>query len=221
MAFLSEIVNRWFLHLDATLLAFASQMPGQMLFIFFLIIFLETGLVVTPFLPGDSFLFAAGTLAATGAIHHPAIAFAVLLFAAILGNTVNFFIGHRFGHWVLNHPFLLIKPKHIQKTELFFQKYGAAAVIVSRFFPIVRTITPFLAGMGSMKFWQFSAYNVIGGVLWITSFYWGGYWLGNIPFVKNHFTEVVVVVIVVSLLPAIYHLIRQWIRKPKGLDPHN
>lgn len=211
MNFIERFISRWFIHLDTTLLTVATEMPGHTLFVFFVVIFAETGLVIMPFLPGDSFVFAAGTLAAAGAIS-PVAGFAVLVIAAILGNALNFFVGFRFGHWVLNHPFVGVRSAHIAKTEAFFEKYGAATIILSRFFPIVRTVAPFLAGMGSMSYGRFMAYNVIGAVLWIVSFYWGGYWLGNVPIVRAHFPELVLGIIVVSFVPALIQFIRRYFR---------
>jgi len=175
--------------------------------ILFLIIFGETGLVVTPFLPGDSLLFAAGALAALGSFNI-FILLGLLISAAILGDTVNYWIGHFFGERLIANPKVPIKKKHIDKTKAFFEKYGGKTIILARFVPIVRTFAPFVAGIGKMSYQKFISFNVIGGIAWVSLFLLSGFYFGNIPAVKHNFSLVIMGIILVSILPMIAEVVR-------------
>jgi membrane-associated protein len=191
-------------HIDKHLAAIISQYHALTYLILFAIIFAETGFVVTPFLPGDSLLFAAGALIAGGdtglSIYLLAL---ILIAAAFAGNTVNFMLGSYLGPKVFKEKNKVLKLEYYLNTKAFFDKHGALAVIFSRFMPIIRTIAPFVAGVGRMPFLKYSLYNIIGGTAWILIFLFAGYMLGNVPFFKAHFSLVGVAIIVVSLLPAI------------------
>ena len=172
------------------------------------IIFLETGLVVTPFLPGDSLLFAAGAFAAKGSLNFPALLF-LLAAAAIIGDAANYSIGYYLGprlHEKGRLPF--IKQEYLDRTHRFYEKYGKMTIILARFVPIVRTFAPFLAGVGSMRYVEFAVYNVTGGVLWVILLAGVGYFFGNLPFVQKNFTFVIMVIIVFSVLPIVIEYVR-------------
>ncbi len=175
--------------------------------ILFLIILLETGLVFTPFLPGDSLLFAAGAFAARGAMS-AIVLFVSLSIAAVLGDTVNYWVGHRYGRWILYERFKLLKKEHVEKTEQFYKRYGKKTIILARFVPVVRTFAPFVAGIGKMHYGQFLLYNIIGGVAWVGLFVFSGYFFGNLPIVQDNFGLFVVGVIVVSFLPVFVEYLR-------------
>jgi membrane-associated protein len=198
----------WFLHLDEVLPQVTSQYRGWTYLILFAIIFCETGLVVTPILPGDSLLFAAGYVASLpeGQINVWLLC-VVLIVAAVLGDTVNYHIGKYVGPRVLSGKVTRwLNPKHLEKTERFFEKYGPKTIILARFVPIVRTFAPFVAGIGSMNYGRFLAYNVVGGIFWVFSMTLAGYWFGNIPIVKKNFELVVVAIVLLSVLPAVFEL---------------
>lgn len=191
-------------HLDTLIQTHGSWVHG----ILFLIVFCETGFVVTPFLPGDSLLFAVGTFAARGSLDLVTAMF-VLAAAAILGDTVNYWIGHFVGPRVFHRDDVRwLNRKHLERTHEFFEKYGAKTIILARFVPIVRTFAPFVAGIGAMTYGKFVLYNVVGGLLWVLSVTLAGYFFGNIPVVRRHFTLVIIGIIVVSVLPAITETIR-------------
>ena len=175
--------------------------------ILFLIVFCETGLVVTPFLPGDSLLFAAGTFAALGAMD-PWILFGLLTVAAILGDTLNYWIGKRIGPAAFSGRFRLLNQNHLRKTEAFYEKHGGKTIIMARFVPIVRTFAPFVAGVGTMEYGRFLMFNVVGAVLWVGLFVFGGYLFGNIPAVRENFTLVILAIIVLSVLPILF----EWLK---------
>ena len=175
--------------------------------ILFIIIFVETGLVLTPFLPGDSLLFAAGALAALGSFNVLGL-LGLLITAAILGDTVNYWIGHFFGERLIANPKVPIKKEHIDKTKAFFDKHGGKTIILARFVPIVRTFAPFVAGIGRMSYQKFISFNVIGGVIWVVLFILAGYYFGNIPAVKHNFSLVIMGIILVSVLPMIVEAAR-------------
>ncbi len=194
----------YFLHLDAHLSQLIAWAGNWSYAALFAVIFCETGLVVTPFLPGDSFLFASGSLAAIGALNLPLLLLALFV-AAFLGNEINYLIGREIGLRLLDGPFKrLIDKKHLQKAEAFFAKHGNKAIVFARFIPIVRTIVPFTAGVSRMDPRRFTMYNAIGAFAWISLFTLGGYWFGNIPVVKENFSLVVLAIIFVSLLPPLY-----------------
>ena len=181
-----------------------AQYGSHIYTIFFLIIFCETGLVLTPFLPGDSLLFTAGAFAALGELNIWFM-FAILSVAAILGDTVNYWIGHYLGPKVFKwEKSRFFNPAHLKRTHAFYEKYGAKTIILARFVPIVRTFAPFVAGIGAMTYPKFFLYNVVGGLAWVAICLFAGYWFGNIPWVARHFEVVVVGIIVVSLLPLVY-----------------
>jgi membrane-associated protein len=175
----------------------------------FIIIFIETGLVLTPFLPGDSLLFAAGVFAAPGGGLNLAAFLIIMCSAAILGNTSNYWIGRKLGQVIIDSGRVkVLTPERLQKTQGFFDKYGLLAVVVTRFFPIIRTFAPFIAGLGRMHFGKFTLYNVIGGVLWVTIFTLLGYFFGGIPFVKDNFELVIIAIVVISFIPTVYGILR-------------
>jgi membrane-associated protein len=181
--------------------------------ILFLIVFCETGLVVTPFLPGDSLLFAVGTLAALQALDLWA-ASALLMIAAIAGDTVNYWIGHAAGPKVFAYEgSRFFNKEHLQRTHRFYEKYGGKTIIIARFVPIVRTFAPFVAGVGSMTYPRFIAYNVAGGIAWVVLFVLAGYYFGNIPMVRRNFTMVVFAIIFISILPGIIEYVRHRMRR--------
>lgn len=176
--------------------------------ILFIIIFSETGLVIFPFLPGDSLLFAAGTVAAVGELNVHGLA-ALLIVAAILGNTVNYTIGHWLGPKVFHiKESYWFNPRYLARTHIFYEKHGGKALFFSRFLPIFRTFVPFVAGIGSMPFTRFSFYNVFGATVWVCFFLYLSYFFGNLPFVKDHFSLIILGIIVVSVMPFVVEMIR-------------
>jgi membrane-associated protein len=198
------------LHIDKHLSEITRQYQGWTYLILFAIIFAETGFVVTPFLPGDSLLFAAGALIAGGQTGLDIYVLGIILVAAaFLGNTLNYTLGHFLGARVFKPENKILKLDYYNKTQEFFNKYGATAVILSRFMPIIRTVAPFVAGVGRMSFVRYSIYNIIGGLLWIVLFLTAGYLLGNIPFFKKNFSLIALGIVLVSILPPIYLALKQ------------
>lgn len=205
----------WFvdfiLHLDRHLTELVADYSMWVYAILFLIIFCETGLVVTPFLPGDSLLFALGALAAvdqTGTLN-PLYIWILLSIAAVLGNEVNYRIGAAIGPRAFSGNFRWLKRDYLLRTQRFYEKHGKLTIILSRFLPIVRTFAPFVAGVGQMNPRTFSLYNLVGGVSWVTLFVWAGYLFGNVPVVKNNFGLVTIAIIVLSLLPVVWGLLKR------------
>lgn len=192
----------YILHVDKHLQGFAEQHRTAIYMLLFAIVFCETGLVVTPFLPGDSLLFAVGALAAQGLLRIELI-IPLLMAAAILGDNLNYWIGRRSGAWMVTRPWF--KRDYLTKTEHFFVKHGGRAIIIARFVPIVRTFAPFMAGVGAMRYTVFLAYSLGGGALWIGGFVTAGYLFGGLPIVEKYFTLAILAIIAVSLLPAVYH----------------
>ncbi len=191
------------LHLDRHLVELLVRFDLWIYAILFLIIFAETGLVVTPFLPGDSLLFAVGALAAvddTGTLR-PLSAWLLLSFAAVLGNTTNYAIGRAIGPRAFSGRVPFLKVEYLHRTEEFFERHGGKTIILSRFVPIIRTFAPFVAGIGHMHLARFQLHNTVGGVGWVGLFVWGGYAFGNIPLIKNNFGVVTIIIIAVSLIP--------------------
>lgn len=207
---MSEIIKTVidiFLHLDKNLAAVITQYGTLTYGLLFLIIFMETGFVVTPFLPGDSLIFAAAALSATSSLNIWILYF-LLCAAAIIGDTVNYWIGHYIGPKVFEGEHKFIKKEYLVKTQKFYDKYGGQAIILSRFVPIVRTFAPFVAGIGKMSYKHFIAYNVIGGITWVSLFSISGYFFGNLPFVKTNFHYVVLAIIIISVCPMIYEYLK-------------
>ncbi|MFO1421346.1 MAG: DedA family protein [Candidatus Competibacteraceae bacterium] len=201
MDFASDLLS-FFLHLDRHLTELAGQYGGWIYGILFLIVFCETGLVVTPFLPGDSLLFAAGSLAAIGQMNIHAL-FLLMAFAAIAGNTVNYAVGRYLGERAFDADARFLKQEYLDRTHRFFERHGGKTIIITRFVPIVRTFAPFVAGAGGMSYGRFQWYNATGGVAWTASFLYGGYFFGNLPFVKQNFTLVILAIIVLSIMPGV------------------
>lgn len=195
-------------HLDAQLLQLTQFFGVWTYVILFGIIFAETGLVILPFLPGDSLIFVAGTLAGAGYMHVGGL-YIVLLTAAILGDTTNYWIGHFIGPKVFDREnSRFFNKNHLEKTREFYDKHGVKTIILARFIPIIRTFAPFVAGIGKMDYGMFMKYNVVGGFLWITSFTWAGYFFGGLRVVQDNFHYVVVLIIMISLLPVVYEYIK-------------
>ncbi len=185
--------------------------------ILFAIIFIETGLVIWPFLPGDSLLFCAGVVAAGGGLNLPLLII-LLIIAAVVGDNTNYFIGKYFGHKVVGWKFRgkpIVKKEWLDKTHAFYEKYGTRTIIVARFVPIVRTIAPFVAGVGEMKYRRFLPYDILGGIVWITSITVAGYLLGNIKWVKEHIDLIAIGIVFVSVLPMVYQIIKGWVDSRK------
>jgi membrane-associated protein len=199
------------LHLDRHLVELLARFDTWIYAIMFLVIFAETGFVVTPFLPGDSLLFGLGALAAidTSGTLSPWWLTLLLTGAAILGNTVNYSIGRAIGQHAFSGRYRFIKVEYLRQTEGWFARHGAMTVVLSRFAPIIRTFAPFVAGVGRMHYGRFQAYNILGGVVWVNLFIWAGYFFGNIPLIKNNFGFVTIGIIVVSLLPMLVMFLRR------------
>jgi membrane-associated protein len=193
----------FFLHLDRHLAEVIQAYGTWTYALLFAIVFLETGFVVTPFLPGDSLLFAAGSFAALGALD-VRLLFVLLLAAAVLGDNLNYAIGRYLGPRVFHYErSRFFNPEHLRKTHQFYEKYGVKAIIIARFVPIVRTFSPFVAGIGAMRYLRFLAYDVVGGILWVGVCTFAGYFFGNLPFVKRNFSLVIIAIVLVSILPAV------------------
>lgn len=197
------------LHVDDHLLEFITNYGVWIYGILFLIIFVETGLVVMPFLPGDSLLFAAGALAASTGAMDPWVLIPLLFLAAVLGDTLNYHIGQYIGPRVFEIESRFINKKHLHATQKFFEKHGGKTIIFARFVPFARTFAPFVAGAGSMNYKYFLTYNVVGAAIWISSFVILGYLFGNMPIVKDNFTHLIFGIIILSILPGVIGFIRQ------------
>ena len=205
MELLRDFID-FFLHLDVHLSQIIQDYGIWAYLILFLIIFVETGLVVMPFLPGDSLLFAAGAFAApaAGEAFNVYYLIGLLFIAAFLGDTLNYYIGDYIGPKVFKRDYRFLKKEHLLKTQDFYQKHGAKTIIFARFIPIIRTFAPFIAGVGTMKYSKFIAYNIIGGFVWVALFIGAGYFFGNIPAVKKNFTLAIFAIILISILPPLY-----------------
>ena len=215
MEFVSKVVD-FVLHLDAHLSALIQQYGLWTYVILFVVIFCETGLVITPFLPGDSLIFAAGTFAARGDLNVVGL-FLALAAAAVIGDSVNYWIGKIIGPKVFQKEnSRVFKKAYLERTHNFYEKYGAETIIIARFVPIVRTFAPFVAGIGRMSYGKFLSYNVVGGVGWVALFTFGGYFFGNIPFVRRNFSLVIIAIIVISLVPAVVEILKHRKREKKG-----
>ncbi len=203
---ISEILS-FFLHLDKYLQIIIEKFGFFSYAVLFLIIFMETGFVVTPFLPGDSIIFAAGAFSAVGTFDVFSL-FLILFIAAVLGDTVNYWIGHRIGPKIFERDSKFIKKEHLEKTKTFYKKHGGITIVLARFIPIVRTFAPFVAGIGVMDYKKFLSYNVAGGFLWVGLFLLLGYFFGNIPFVKENFELAIIVVVLVSVVPVVVEILK-------------
>lgn len=203
-----------FLHLDKHLSVVIENFGFWTYLLLFLIIFLETGVVVTPFLPGDSLLFAAGTFAALGSLN---VVWLLLLLsvAAIAGDTVNYWIGHYIGPKVFHEKMRFVKREHLERTHDFYEKHGGKTIVLARFVPILRTFAPFVAGVGNMTYGRFVTYNVVGGIIWVWLFTLVGFFFGNLPVVKENFTLVILAIIAVSLLPALFEFLKARLKAPE------
>jgi membrane-associated protein len=204
-----------FLHLDMYLDTVIQQYGVWMYVILFVVVFLETGVVVTPFLPGDSLLFAAGALCARGDLAVGWL-FVLLWLAAVLGDTVNYSIGHLVGPRAFHGQNRLFKREHLDRTHQFYERHGGKTIVLARFIPIIRTFAPFVAGIGRMSYGRFVTYNVLGGLLWTVLFVFGGYYFGNQPLVKRNFTLVILAIIVISLLPLVVEFVQNYRRKARA-----
>lgn len=216
MEFISDIIDL-FLHLDKHLATIIQQYGIWTYLLLFLVIFLETGLVITPFLPGDSLLFAAGTFAGMGVLN-VWVLFISLSIAAILGDTVNYWIGHYIGPRAFSGNIRFLKKEYLDRTHGFYERHGGKTIILARFIPIIRTFAPFVAGIGSMSYGRFITYNVVGGTLWVGIFVFLGYYFGSLEFVRNNFSIVVIAIIVISVLPIIIEFLMSRIRASQGAE---
>jgi len=206
MSFFQTIIDI-FLHLDKNLAVVIGQYGTATYGLLFLIIFMETGFVVTPFLPGDSLIFAAAAISTSSSLNI-FILYILLILAAVLGDSVNYWIGHFIGPKVFEREHRFIKKEYLIRTQRFYDKYGGQAITLGRFVPIVRTFVPFVAGVAKMSYKYFITYNILGGIFWVSLFCWTGYFFGNLPLVKSNFHYVVLVIILISVTPMIY----EWLR---------
>jgi membrane-associated protein len=202
------------MHIDEYIIQVIANFGLWTYLIVFGVIFAETGFVVTPFLPGDSLLFVLGALAAKGSLNI-FVWFIILCIAAIAGDATNYFIGHKIGRKAFRGKHFF-KEEDLAKTEAFYEKHGGKTIIIARFVPIIRTFAPFVAGIGKMDYSKFFSYNVVGGIAWVTLFLFGGFFFGNIPAVKENFTLVIFAILLMSVLPAIYHWAQGKITPKKG-----
>lgn len=208
MEWLTFIID-FVLHLDAYLNMIIEWAGVWTYLILFAVIFIETGLVVTPFLPGDSLLFAAGALTATAAhILDVKLLFFLLATAAILGDTANYWIGHFVGPRVFSGNVRWLKKEYLDRTQHFYEKHGGKTIFLARFIPIIRTFAPFVAGIGKMRYGYFITYNVVGGIVWTGLFIFGGYFFGNLPFVRDNFSIVIIAIVIISVLPGVVEYLR-------------
>ena len=210
MEIIKSIID-FVLHIDGHLETLVAQYGTLLVPILFVIVFCETGLVVTPFLPGDSLLFAAGALSAadkSGSLNI-FVLWIVLIIAAILGDSVNYAIGKRLGKGIFKPGNKILRPEYLARTEAFYEKHGNRTIILARFVPIVRTFAPFVAGVGNMDYKRFITYNVVGGVAWVTLFLFVGYFIGNFSFIKENFKYVTILIVLVSVLPMVIEFIKE------------
>jgi len=218
MSILMNVISG-IMHIDSYLVLIVQQYGILTYAILFSIIFLETGLVVTPLLPGDSMLFAAGALAAIGSMNF-FILLVVMYLAAILGDTANYYIGKKIGSKILDKEEVrFINKEYLKKAQKFYEKHGSMTIVIARFIPIIRTFAPFVAGIGKMNYSKFIPYNMIGGGLWVSLFLGGGYFFGNLSFIKNHFSYVLMAIIIISLLPGVIMFIKE--KRKTGKNDEN
>lgn len=217
MEVITHIID-FILHIDKHLLEIVNDYKTWTYLILFLIIFVETGVVVMPFLPGDSLLFASGMLAAQPNELNVWLMIVILLVAAISGDSLNYSIGKRFGMQMTKFKLFgkqVVKDEQIQKTHAFYEKYGSKTIVIARFVPIVRTLAPFVGGIGRMHYGTFITYNVIGAVLWVVGITLAGYFLGNIPIIRDNFSKVVLLIILLSILPIVFEVVKEKFKKKK------
>ncbi|MBN1148701.1 MAG: DedA family protein [Anaerolineales bacterium] len=209
-----------FLHLDEHLSVIIQNYGTWSYLLLFLVIFMETGLVVTPFLPGDSLLFAAGTFAspALGSALSIWVLWALLCAAAVLGDTVNYWIGHYIGPRAFSGEIRFLKKEYLERTHEFYERHGGKTIVLARFIPIIRTFAPFVAGIGAMSYGRFITYNVAGGIAWVTIFLWSGYFFGTLPFVQENFTFVVLAIILISVMPVVVEALKERMRSTRKAE---
>lgn len=206
------------LHIDQHLVEIVSNYKTWTYLILFLIIFAETGLVVTPFLPGDSLLFATGAIIAKEESGLNIVIMAlILIIAAILGDLVNYHVGKYIGPKAFSGKYRLLKKEYLERTQAFYNKHGGKTIIYARFIPIIRTFAPFVAGIGTMTYLRFATYNVVGGIVWVLSFLLLGFYFGGLPIIKDNFTYVIFAIIIVSILPPVFEILRN--RKKRPVEP--
>ncbi len=219
MSFIMKAID-FILHIDVYLNNIITRFGAWTYALLFFIIFMETGFVVTPFLPGDSLLFAAGTFAALGALN-PWLLFVLMAIAAVAGDTVNYWIGHAIGERAFTGEIKWLKKEYLDRTHAFFEKHGGKTIFLARFVPIIRTFAPFVAGVSEMTYGYFISYNVFGGITWVALFTFAGYFFGNIPLVRNNFEVVIVAIVLISVIPAV----TEWLKARKdgrsGKPPKN
>jgi len=219
MQFIQTVIDL-FLHLDKHLGELIQQIGIWTYLPLFFVVFMETGFVVTPFLPGDSLIFAAGTLAALPESPlHIVVLFLILAAAAILGDTVNYWIGHYIGPRVFTEKVPFLKKEYLDRTHQFYEKHGGITIFLARFIPIIRTFAPFVAGVGTMTYGHFIVYNILGGLVWTALFSFGGYFFGNLQIVRNNFSLAIVAIILISVLPVLVEIIKSRINKGKQGNP--
>ncbi len=218
MEIIINIIN-WFiefiLHMDEQLPIIVISIGGWTYLALFVVIFIETGVVIMPFLPGDSLIFAAGAIAAlphTGL--NTFVLFLILAIAAIVGDTSNYWIGHYIGPKVFTSNSRWLKKEHLDRTQAFYEKHGGKTIFLARFIPIIRTFAPFVAGIGKMRYGYFISYNVVGGIVWTSLFLGAGHFFGNLPVVRDNFSLVIIAIIVISLIPAVVEYIKGKVSKP-------
>ncbi|MGW8224329.1 MAG: DedA family protein [Anaerolineales bacterium] len=216
MQIISEFID-FLLHLDVHLNTIIQNFGIWTYLILFLIIFMETGFVITPFLPGDSLLFAAGSFAGLGSLNIFAL-FITLSLAAIIGDTVNYWIGHFIGPRAFSGNIRFLKKEYLDRTHEFYERHGGKTIILARFIPIIRTFAPFVAGIGAMDYPRFFLFNVIGALLWVSLFTFGGYFFGNLQFVQDNFTIVIIAIILISVLPGVFEFLRDKYNSRKEVE---
>lgn len=210
-----KVAFDFLLHIDRYLSVIIQDFGAWSYLILFVVIFIETGLVVTPFLPGDSLLFAAGAFAALGAFN-PILLFVLMAIAAVAGDTANYWIGHKIGPRVFSGEVKFLKKEYLDKTQAFYDKHGGKTIFLARFIPIIRTFAPFVAGVGKMRYGYFISYNIIGGIVWTGLCTFVGYFFGNLPIVKENFSLVIVAIVIISVLPAVWEVGKAKIEEKKA-----
>jgi membrane-associated protein len=212
MEFIHSIAG-FLLHIDKYLTLIIEHTGAWSYLLLFLIIFAETGLVVTPFLPGDSLLFAAGAVAAIGSFNIMGL-FLVLAAAAIFGDSFNYLVGKQIGEKMLERHSRFLKKEYLNRTHRFYEKYGGKTIVLARFVPVIRTFAPFVAGVGRMRYAYFLSYNVIGGLLWVSTFIFGGFFFGNVPIIKDNFSATIFAIIILSVLPIVIEVWKHRRKRP-------